>query len=79
MAKEMMRYCPCCAEEITVRLGLLYSDSYCCNCGTTVRSRRTITGKQIYLAYPRSNDGTYIRIECKGGKKDGNGKMPEVW
>ena len=76
--KEEKKFCPYCSSEIYVRLGLLYSDTYCCNCGTIVRTRKTLTGKQIYLAYPRTNDGTYLRIECKGGKKNVDREMSDL-
>ena len=37
MAKEKQRHCTYCGEVICVRLGLFYSDAYCCNCGSTIR------------------------------------------
>lgn len=80
MAKEKQRHCTYCGEDIRVRLGLFYSDSYCCNCGSTIRARQTLFGKQIYLTYPKSyiHDGTYLRMEVKGGKKNGKREMPEM-
>ena len=80
MAKEKQRHCTYCGEVIRVRLGLFYRDAYCCNCGSTIRARQTLFGKQIYLTYPKSyiHDGTYLRMEVKGGKKNGKREMPEM-
>ena len=77
MAKEKKRYCGICGEEISVPMGLLYRDSYCCNCGTIIRTRRTLFGKEIYHSYAK--DGTHIIIEMRGGeKKNGKCKMPKM-
>lgn len=67
MAKIKKQYCEECGGEITVKYGLLYSDSYCCNCGAMIRTRRTLFGKEIWLIYPRSyvRDGVYWRTEVK--------------
>lgn len=45
-----------------------------------IRTRQTLFGKQIYLTYPKSyiHDGTYLRMEVKGGKKNGKREMPEM-
>ena len=81
MAKEKQRHCTYCGEVICLRLGLFYSEAYCCNCGSTIRTIKTLFGKQIYLTYPKSyiHDGTYLRMEVKGGKKNGKREMPEMW
>lgn len=76
MAKEKKRYCSICSEEISVSFGLFYHDTYCCNCGTIIRTRRTLFGKEIYHSYAK--DGTHIIIEMKRGKKNGKCEMPEM-
>lgn len=67
MAKVKKQYCEKCGGEVTVKYGLLYSGTYCCNCGATIRSRRTLFGKEIWLIYPWSyaRDGVYWRTEVK--------------
>ena len=67
MAKVKKQYCEKCGGEVTVIYGLLYSGTYCCNCGATIRSRRTLFGKEIWLIYPWSyaRDGVYWRTEVK--------------
>lgn len=76
MAKERKRYCCICGEEISVPFGLFYHESYCCNCGTTVRTRRTVFGKEIYHSYTK--DGIHIKMEMKGGKKNGKCEMSDM-
>ena len=67
MVKVKKQYCEECGGEVMAKYGLLYSDTYCCNCGATIRTRRTLFGKEIWLLYPRpyARDGVYWRTEVK--------------
>lgn len=79
MAKAKKQYCEECGGEIMVKYGLLYSNTYCCNCGAMIRTRRTLFGKEIWLIYPRSyaRDGVYWRSESWGVKQSSKERKAE--
>ena len=49
---KKQRYCVACAGEVTLKFGLRESESVCPHCGATLRTKRSLFGKETMAAQP---------------------------